>query len=163
MIRSLKAKTCCFTGHRHLPPNSISSIQAGIRQTVTDLVSRGVIYYGVGGAIGFDTLAAETLFGMREEYTQIRVILVYPFDGFESRWTDEQQKKYRGLLPLYDKIVCISNIPCREAYLERNRHLVDHSTYCVSYCSRDYGGTAYTARYAKEKGCVVYNIFPTAI
>ena len=41
---------------------------------------------------------------------------------------------------------------------KRNRHLVDNSSVCVCYLNRESGGTAYTVRYAKEKGLEIVNI-----
>lgn len=160
METSQREKTCCFTGHRYLPPEPSLPLQSAIKSAVKCLISKGVIYYGVGGAIGFDTLAAETLFELRKEFPQIRVILVYLFEGFYLQWSLNQQKKFQILLPQYDKIVCISNTPCREAFLARNRHLINHSTYCIAYCNRNNGGTAYTLQYAQDKKCNIKNLSP---
>ena len=151
-------KTCCFTGHRNIPLDLVCPLQSAMREKICSLLSEGVIYYGVGGAVGFDSLAAETLFELRLSYPQIKVILVYPFDGFNARWTAEQRGKYDALLPQYDKRVCVSRIPGREAYLMRNRRLVDQSSHCIAFCERKYGGTAYTVRYAQSNGCQVYNL-----
>lgn len=153
-----KMETCCFTGHRDIPPGLIPSLTEVVKGQIKALFSQGVIYYGVGGAVGFDTLAAEVLFELRVEHPQIKVILVYPFNGFDSRWQEGQRTRYRALLPKYDKRVCVSQTPGREAYLMRDRHLVDCSAHCVAFCSRSYGGTAYTMRYARENGRQVYNL-----
>ena len=153
-----KMETCCFTGHRDIPPGLIPSLTEVVKGQIKALFSQGVIYYGVGGAVGFDTLAAEVLFELRTEHPQIKVILVYPFNGFDSRWQEGQRTRYRALLPKYDKRVCVSQTPGREAYLMRDRHLVDCSAHCVAFCSRSYGGTAYTMRYARENGRQVYNL-----
>ena len=61
-------------------------------------------------------------------------------------------------MPLYDKVVRVSEHPSREAYLERDRHLVDGSSICLAYCTRDTGGTAYTVRYARKQGLEVVNM-----
>ncbi len=155
-----KEITCCFTGHRCLPSGVILPLRSAVKDAIRHLLLQGVVYYGVGGAIGFDTLAAEALFELREEFPQLRVILVYPFAGFFSWWSIAEQERYQTLLPLYDKTVCISSTPSREAYLARNRHLVDHSACCVAYCRHSYGGTAYTLRYAQERNCKIWNLFP---
>lgn len=152
--------TCCFTGHRDLPSEKKREIAertaAAIRALITD---RGVRYFGVGGAVGYDTLAAEVLFKLKEtEYPHIKVILVYPFEEFTDRWTAEQQAAYERLLPKYDKVVCACSRPSREAYLARDRHLVNGSAYCIAYCTRNTGGTAYTVRYAHQQGATVQNI-----
>lgn len=146
--------TCCFSGHRDLPADKISLLELEIEKAVRKLVTNhGVCYFGVGGAVGFDTLAAKVLFQLRKrEFPQIKVILVYPFDGYTRWWTREQKREYRLLLPNYDKVVCVGDEAGREAYLWRNRHLVDGSSYCIYYCTRKEGGTAYTVAYAKSRG-----------
>ena len=48
--------------------------------------------------------------------------------------------------------------PSCEAFLARDRHLVDGSAYCIGCCTRAAGGTAYTLRYAEKKGLQVWNV-----
>ena len=156
----LRNRTCCFTGHRDLPSDRTKELaKRTAREIRTLIINHGVRFFGVGGAIGYDTLAAKVLFHLKEmEFPYIKVILVYPFDGFTDRWSSVQKVDYRKLLPKYDKVVCVCDRPCREAYLLRDRHLVDGSAHCITYCTHDYGGTAYTVRYAKKQGLSVWNI-----
>ena len=155
----LREQTCCFTGHRLIPYHELDAVAARTEiQTRELIVNHDVRSFVVGGAIGYDTLAACILFRLRvTDFPQIRVILVYPFEGFTSRWSDEQRAEYARLLPQYDKTVCVAQTASREAYLERNRHLVDGSAYCIAYCTRDSGGTAYTLRYAQQNGLKIFN------
>ena len=156
---TMRSKTACFTGHRELPQNKVKSIEVMTEATIQQLYDKSVRFFGVGGALGYDTLAADVLFRLRASYmSDIKIILVYPFDGFTDRWKPEQQARHKARLPFYDKVVCVSDKPSREAYLARDRHLVDGSTYCVAYQTKGVGGTAYTTRYAQEHGVEVYNI-----
>ena len=156
----LRKKTCCFTGHRDLPAHKTQEIAVQIANMIRRLIiEKGVRFFGVGGAIGYDTLAAGVLFQLKEsEFPNIRVILVYPFEGFTSRWTPYQKAAYDSLFSQYDKKVCVSGTAGKEAYLARDRRLVDGSAYCIAYCTRSYGGTAYTLRYAREQGLEIYCI-----
>lgn len=156
----LRKKTCCLTGHRQIPPGRAEELAARTAEEIRALVvDRGVSFFGVGGAVGYDTLAAQVLFRLRErEFAHIRVILVYPFDGFTHRWPDEQKRVYAGLLHRYDKVVCASDTPGKAAYLARDRRLVDGSAYCIAYCTRESGGTAYTVGYARGQGLEIRNI-----
>lgn len=156
----LRKQTCCFTGHRDLPREKIPEITERTANEIRDLIANNnVRFFGVGGAIGYDTLAARVLFQLKEtEFPHIKVILVYPFDGYTNRWTPAQKSEHEHLLPKYEKRVCIESSASKEAYLARDRHLVDGSAYCISYCTRNYGGTAYTVRYAKSQGLEVRNI-----
>ena len=134
-------------------------VMTGTEAKVRELISQGYRYFGIGGAMGYDTIVAEMLFRLRErEYPEIKIILVYPFDGFISRWSDSQQATYARLLPMYDKRVCVCKSASREAYLARDRHLVDYSSACIAYCTRQTGGTAYTIRYAAARGVPVFNV-----
>ena len=84
-------------------------------------------------------------------------IEVLPFEGYRSKWSLEQQRHAEKIDKQVDKIVYIAKEPSRGVYLLRDRHLVDCSAYCISYCTRNTGGTAYTVKYALEHGVTVYN------
>ena len=160
MADELRKKTCCFTGHRDIPIDRTREVEERTANEVRSLIrSYGVCFFGVGGAIGYDTLAAKVLFRLKEkEFPNIKVILVYPFDGFTSRWTPKEKATYVQLLPQYDKVVCVSAQAGKEAYFARNRHLVDGSAYCITYCTDHCSGTAYTIRYARQRGLEIRNI-----
>ena len=51
--------TCCFTGHRNLPIGQEEEIWKRVYACLNPLLEEGVRYFGVGGALGFDTLVAE--------------------------------------------------------------------------------------------------------
>lgn len=158
-MADLRQRTCCFTGHRIIPEKDLPGILEETKNVVRRLIEHGVMFFGVGGAIGYDTEAAKLLFRLKTAgYPQIKVILVYPFEGFTSRWSNAQQIEYARLLPQYDKVVCVAQRASKEAYLARNRHLVDGSAYCIAYCTHSSGGTAYTVQYALKKGLSVYNM-----
>ena len=53
-----KEMTCCFTGHRILPRGKEKQIFEKTKEVVIELIAKGVKYFGTGGAIGYDTLAA---------------------------------------------------------------------------------------------------------
>ena len=155
----MKEQTCCFTGHRTIPVDQLPEIVARTEAKVRELIRGGYRCFITGGAVGYDTLAAELLFHLRDvEHMGIRVILAYPFDGYMDRWKEEQKATYERLLPLYDERICVAAAASRGAYLQRDRYMVDASSACIAYCTRQTGGTAYTIRYATKKGVPVCNI-----
>lgn len=64
----MREKICCFTGHRHIPEESYQQVKNKLEQTIKKLYNSGIIYYGAGGALGFDCLSAETVLRLREKY-----------------------------------------------------------------------------------------------
>ena len=158
-MAELRKKTCCFTGHRDIPKEERAQIYQRAKRIIRQLYNRGVRYFGVGGAIGFDSMMAQLLMELREkDLPDIKIILVKPFEGYTNRWSMEQKQQYEALLSRYDKVVCVSDFPSRQAYLARNRHLVKHSAFCIAYCTRTTGGTAYTVEFARQQGLTIYNV-----
>lgn len=155
----MKEQTCCFTGHRNIPASQLEEIVARTTAKVRELISKSYRRFMVGGAVGYDTLAAELLFRLRDvEHMGIKVILAYPFDGYTSGWKEGQKATYERLLPLYDERICVAAAASRGAYLQRDRYMIDASSMCIAYCTQQTGGTAYTIRYAGKKSVPVINV-----
>lgn len=153
-----RQKTCCFTGHREIPDSLYPALTKALEKTLRELIRKGVLYYGAGGALGFDTLAARTVLRLREENPQIRLILVLPCPQQDKYWNLQDQKIYRNIMNHADKVVFLSPNYTHDCMHRRNRHLVDESGICVAYCVKPNGGAAYTVAYAKQKGLPVINL-----
>ena len=151
-------QTGCFTGHRHIPDKQIEIVKASLEKTIIALYKRGVIYYGAGGALGFDTLAAEAVLCLREHYPKLRLILVLPCRNQTRGWKEPDVSRYEDIRRKADKVVYTSEEYTRGCMHKRNRHLVDYSSVCVCYKTQDSGGTAYTVSYAHGKGLEIINV-----
>ena len=158
MARSVRDYTCCFTGHRALPPEERGAIAYQLERTVIMLIQAGIRFFGAGGARGFDTLAAQTILKLRRKYPHIKLILVLPCLSQTQGWRDEDIKVYESIKTAADKVTYTSEKYTQGCMHKRNRHLVDHSSICVCYLTEDRGGTAYTVNYAKKQGLKVINL-----
>lgn len=157
-MTSLRESTCCFTGHREIPPGEGPKILTRVRYLVRDMLSGGVLYFGVGGACGFDMMVSEFLLDLRDrDKNEIKIISVLPFPDYMEDWAEEDRRRQEEIIRRSDKVVWISQENHKGVYLERDRKLVDGSAYCISYCHRLTGGTAYTVRYAMQQGVRVLN------
>ena len=150
--------TCCFTGHRQLPTYELDVLEARLERTLRRLIEDGFTYFGAGGAKGFDTLAAQTVLRLREEYDHIRLILVLPCENQADGWTAEERATYEDIKRRADKVVYISRAYTEDCMKRRNRHLIDHSAVCVAYFREYGGGTGYTVQYAERQGVQVIHM-----
>lgn len=116
------------------------------------------LYFGAGGALGFDTIAAFAVLKLKERYPDIRLILVLPCFSQTRGWSQEDIEIYDDIKQKADKVVYTSQEYTRGCMHKRNRHLVDNSSACISYLTENKGGTFYTVNYAKSKGVEVINI-----
>ncbi len=155
---ALKTQTTCFTGHRKIPPEQLDTITRRLRAAIIELIENGYLYFGAGGALGFDTLAAQMVLNLKSEYPQIKLILVLPCVSQSSRWNEHEQVVYEDIKSRADKVVYTSREYTRGCMHSRNRHLVDNSSACICYLTEATGGTAYTVGYAKRKALRVINI-----
>ena len=108
--------------------------------------------------MGFDTIAAQTVLNLKENYPQIKLILVLPCLTQTRGWKEADVKEYERIKGLADKVVYTSQEYTRGCMFKRNRHLVDFSSLCIAYLTKDEGGTAYTVKYAKQNGLNIINL-----
>lgn len=155
---SFRPYTVCFTGHRYIPESERAAIAARLRQTLVELIEQGYKYFGAGGALGFDTLAAKTVLDLRNEYPHIKLILVLPCKDQCAKWSAKDVRTYENIRAAADKTAWISENYTPTCMHERNRHLVNFSSVCVCYLTKNSGGTAYTVKYARECGVKVMSI-----
>ncbi len=155
----MRDKTCCFTGHRDISKNELLPLKNRLKQTLRDLIEKdGIVYFGYGGALGFDMLAAECVLELKSEFEQIRLILVAPCADQCKRWSQGDIARYESLKASTDKAVCLSEKYYNGCMQKRNRYLVDNSSVCVCYLRKSSGGTAYTVRYARDNGVRIFEL-----
>ena len=136
-----------FTGHRGV--TDIHKTAERLRVAIMECYNSGVRFFYVGGAVGFDTIAAEAVLHFREQFPEQ--------DKF---FNAESRKKYREILDKADEVVTISNEFSKVAYLMRNDYMVSHSCHVIAYWDGMSGsGTAYTVREAKKRKRSVQNLF----
>ena len=115
------------------------------------------MYFGAGGALGFDTLAAQTVLELKVDFPQVKLILVLPCLSQADSWSVADKRIYEQIKEKADKIVYTSREYTKGCMHKRNRHLVDNSSVCVCYLTESTGGTAYTVNYAESKGLLLIN------
>lgn len=149
----MNKKTCCFTGHRILN----QALKAFIKQIVTDeatkLINQGVRYFIAGGALGFDTLAAQTVLDLKKDYAQIKLILAILCKNQSDKWSYENKVEYEKIKNASDKVIYLSEKYESSCMLKRNKYMVDKSDFVIAaWDGRKRGGTYYTVNYAKKLG-----------
>ena len=154
-----KEKTCCFTGHRHISAEKYFSTKGNLRKEIIGLIQKGYRYFAAGGAIGFDTLAADTVISLKSQYPEIRLVLVLPCKNQDKFWNRQSKEEYRRIISLADKVTVLAEEYYSGCMQSRNRALIDGSSVCISYYAGGPGGTAYTVNYAKAKDVKVINIY----
>ncbi len=154
-----RAQTVCFTGHRQIKEDT-ATVEARVTAVAERLIQQGYLCFCAGGARGFDALAARAILRLQEKYPLVRLVLVLPFWNqyqHETGWTEEDIAEYHYLKAAATEVIHLQRSYSRGCYYKRNRYLVNASSVCVAYQRSSRGGTAYTVRYAAEKGLQIIN------
>ncbi len=154
-----KLKVACFSGHRKLPQDC-TEIEKNLEKAIISLIERGVIFFGNGGALGFDQVACSAVLRLKENYPHIKLVMVLPCSPEQQslKWSEEQKKHYHKILENADKVRIVSPYYTNDCMHKRNRHLVDNSGYLICYLREPRSGTAYTVNYAEQKGLKILRI-----
>lgn len=153
--------SCCFTGHRKI--ENREKLQKDLLTVLETLIKNGATDFYAGGAIGFDTLAADAVLRLREKYPHIRLHLVLPCSRDEQTkyWTPAQRAEYDRIFSLADTVEYTAGAYSPDCMKKRNARLTELADCCV--CCYDKrkasGGTAQTLRMAAKKGIKIINLF----
>ena len=161
-----RARGCCFTGHRpNALPDAGNERSPGMRalgflldRAVERAVSDGFTAFYAGGALGFDTLAAEAVLRYQSLDPSISLHLALPGQDQTEGWSAAQLARYDAIRTRASEIWYAAERCSPGSMQRRNRHLVDHANRCIAYLRRMKGGTLYTVHYALNSGLEVDNL-----
>ena len=160
-----RACSCCFTGHRVMSKSERKEVLFRLRSTVLYFVSKGVVNFRAGGALGFDTLAATMVVDLKRSDDRIKLILDLPYEGQDEKWSDTDKRIYKFICDNADVINVSEKKPssrqkATELLYKRNKALVENSDYCICYLKKKgRSGTAYTVDYAKRLDREIINLY----
>ena len=152
-----KDTTCCFTGHRSVPQASFDAVRARLATAVSELYAKGYRHFVAGGAVGFDTVAAETVLSFRRHYPDITLTLMIPCADQDAKWTVEEKAIYEAHKQAADEVITLADKYYDGCMQKRNQAMVDASSACIAYLTRSRSGAGQTVRMAERAGLTVIN------
>lgn len=169
-------KKVCGTGHRtskftwydwnksdfenELHPECLA-IKKAIKEQLIMLINNGYDYFITGMALGFDTWLAESVIDLKKDYPFIQLEAAVPCLYQDTKWTEEQQKRYKNILNACDIIHYVSKAPYDKFCMnKRNYYMVDNSDMVIACYDGSAGGTRNAYLYAMNNHVNIININP---
>ena len=151
-----RINSICFTGHRYIREDFD---EVRFKKIVYASIIKGFDTFICGGALGFDTYAAEEILKMKKNFPHIKLHLYLPCNNQNSHWDLADRVKYNKIIRLAD-YVDMPDIPYYDGCMRaRNYKMVDNSSVCFCYLNNDARScTAQTVRYAFKQGLAVFNV-----
>ena len=151
-------KNCSFTGHRTLPPTQLEQIRDAVARQIDRAYLGGCRSFFCGGAIGFDTLAAQEVIKYRELHADVRLCLLLPCVNQDRGWSKEQRAEYSEIISFADSVEYTSHYYSDDCMKIRNMRLAERADILVAYVNRWQSGAAQTVRMAQRLGKEVVNL-----
>ena len=143
----MEKKTCTFFGHRDCP----ETIKPKIQEAVIDLIeNHGVTMFYVGNQGNFDRLVRSVLKKVTTAYPEVgyAVVLAYMPSAKRAAFSEDFSDT---ILP-----EGIENIPKRYAIPWRNKWMIGHANYVITYVTHLSGGAShFTALARKEQKTIL--------
>lgn len=157
-LKNNKGKRICFTGHRpnHLPwghnenCDLCETFKTKLNFLLKECIEFGYETFISGVALGFDTIACETVLNLKQKYPYIDLNLAIPCRNQSERWGIEDKTRYNNLLESANPIY-VSEEYFKGCFNKRNRFMVDSCDLVVACFNGQNGGTKSTINYALKK------------
>ena len=149
---------CIFTGHRTIPETRVKILSEILLSAVDSCYVIGIRDFYAGGALGFDTLAADAVLAYRKSHPDVRLHLILPCRGQEDRWSFKDKFAYRKQLSRADTVTYLAPAYYDGCMRARHRALVEHGTLCLAYMTNPRSGSAQTWRMAQAAGLRCVNL-----
>lgn len=148
----MKNKVCCGFGHRQVYDPISPSLYKILENLI---VKENCTVFMTGKSGEFDECFSSALFSLKRSYPHISVILVMPY-------LSKELNAYKTVYEhAYDEIV-IPEISASAHYKAaiklRNRWMIDHSDFVISYLFRDFGGAYEAVKYASKQNKNVIDV-----
>ncbi len=158
-----------FTGHR---PDKIAGWAHSpevVEQTIREAVAREIVRqsklgaeeFVSGMAPGFDLWAADEVDRLRREGAispATKLTLAIPYPHFERSFDTSYHPLYNHIMEVADEVIYVSEHYHKGCYAMRNDYLAERANTLVAYYEGTEGGTRYTLRRGRHKGCRCVNL-----
>lgn len=155
----LRLHRCCFTGHRPEKLNrSEVEIKKDLEGAILQAIDDGFVTFITGMARGVDIWAGEIILQLRKNNPNLHLIAASPYDGFESRWSADWQRRYKDILEQADLVGFICKGYSKSCFQIRNEWIVNKSARVIAVYNGEPGGTRNTIEYAERNKVECFKI-----
>ncbi len=140
--------------------NILETLKAEVSRNILELYHNGYRRFMAGGARGFDMICAECILELYQKHDDIQLIIAAPFRGQEAGFPPDDKVRYSDIIARAYEVHYVSQVESQEAFLSRNKFMLQHSSLLLCYYDGQRGGTMYTYNRAQRLGLKIINLCP---
>jgi uncharacterized phage-like protein YoqJ len=133
---------------------AVKYIKKAIKSRLLPMVEEGLEWVIISGQLGTELWAAEVVFDLREEYTQLKLGILLPFLNQEESWNEINREYYQAILAQADFVDAIFKKPYEgpQQLRIKNQYMVQKSdAMLILYDSEKEGSPKYPYLEAQKR------------
>lgn len=162
MIEIKTSKCCAVTGHRPEKLLFLSDetspefkkLMDIIQQEILSLIQNGITTFCIGMATGIDTWIGEMIVRLKNDYPELQLVGVIPFQGHDHSWSEQDKIRCEQLKKCCDVVILLAQSFEKDSYRKRNQFMIDMSSYLLAVVDLEQkrSGSCMTVNMARKKG-----------
>ena len=153
-------KTLYFTGYRSFELGvfqekdpKIKIIKKVIKMSLLSYIEQGLEWVLISGNLGAEIWCAEVVELLQKDYPEIKLGIIYPFQGFGENWNEANQQMLQRVQMSADYVNATSHQPYKEPSQLRNhtQFLLEHTDGALLLYDEEFPGkTSFFLKDAKK-------------
>lgn len=154
-------KNLYISGYRSYEMNVFSStdpkvqfIKNCLKKVIIRYIENGLEWVLISGQMGAEIWAAEAVFDLKEDYPELKLAVLFPFEGFGENWNETNQQVLQNLKNKADFVEYTSHRPYQSPkQLKGNQaFLMEHTQGAILLYDTEFEGKPkYLYRMIQEK------------
>ena len=160
-------RTCCFIDHDYnVSEQSIdqkSEFRYKLKEIIGSLIKDYRVNYFISGVeLGFEQSAVEIVLELKEEYSQLTIEAVLPYESLSIEWNKIQRDKYYSIMQKIDKETLMQYQYTKDCIRKKNIYIINKSDFIIILCKNICKINDFI-RYAKYKKKTLFIIEPDTL
>lgn len=161
-------RTCCFIDYDYnMSEQSIeqkTEFRYKLKEIISSLIKDYRVNYFISGVgLGFEQSAVEIVLELKEEeYSQLTIEAVLPYESLSIEWNKLQRDKYYSIMQKIDKETLMQYQYTKDCIRKKNIYIINKSDFIIILC-KNTCEINHLIRYAKSKKKTIFIIEPDTL
>ncbi|WP_312499766.1 DUF1273 domain-containing protein [Enterococcus sp.] len=153
-------KTLYFTGYRsyelgvfQAKDPKVKVIKKVIKEALVRYIEEGLAWILISGNLGVELWCGELMAGLKAEYPEIKLGIIFPFEGFGENWNETNREALQTVKAFTDYVDATSHKPYQDPSQLRNHtaFLLQHTDGALLLYDEEFPGkTSYFLKDAQD-------------
>lgn len=120
----------------------VQVIKNVLKRELTALIENGLEWVMISGSLGTEIWAGQIINELKQDYPEIKLAIIFPFEGYGSNWKEHNQLLLSELVQMADYVDSVSHQPYQNPGQFKNHvnFLLQHTDAALVVYDTEYPG-----------------------